>query len=82
MKNVLFDEEKTSFSCYILLPFEVLCVILNVTKCMATMVISDLELVRHPPSGKPSIKKSHVSMDTFRTGGAQPHSIAFRGVFS
>ena len=30
--------------------------------------------------GKPSIKKSHVSMDTLRGGGAQPHSIAFGGV--
>ena len=32
---------------------------------------------------KPSRGKNHVPMDTFRTGGkgAQPHSIAFGGVF-
>ena len=34
--------------------------------------------------GSPSMKKSHVSMDIFRTWGvgAQPHSIAFGGVFT
>ena len=33
--------------------------------------------------GKPSIRKSHKSADLFRMGGggAQPHSIAFGGVF-
>ena len=30
----------------------------------------------------PSLKKSHKTADLFRTGGgAQPHSIAFGGVF-
>ena len=31
--------------------------------------------------GKPSVEKSHKTADFFRTGGAQPHSIAFGGVF-
>ena len=34
--------------------------------------------------GKPSIRKSHKTADFFRTGGgggAQPHSVAFGGVF-
>ena len=46
-------------------------------------VVSQTRAPKNSRLGKPSTQKSHKTADFFRMGGggAQPHSIAFGGVF-